>query len=134
MSIEFSVLDDQRAVLIIVDGDIDVEDVQQMRRRSVELVSDNGHSNFIVDLRNLTSIAQGQTSSIYNLGEAFSKSGFTIWSNTAVLMPTQDAVRKDIELLHIVEINRGRGAIKYVESIDEALSFFKNVPDRRHPD
>ena len=130
MPIQFSVLDDKRAVLIDVDGEISAAQVADMRQRSVELISETGFANFIVDLRKLQSLEQGHTFAIFDLGEQFSQAHFSVWANTAVLMPETPAAREQIEFLHTVEINRGRGVINYVETFDEAFSWFEEMAKR----
>jgi hypothetical protein len=130
MNIELSILSDQRAVAITAKGHVTVEDVQDMRRRTVELAEQTGYRNFIVDIRNLLSIADGSDFSAYDLGEQFKESGFSVWNNTAVLMPEDPAARAQAELLHTVEVNRGRGILSYVESFDEAFSWFDDMARR----
>ena len=127
MNIEISILNDQKAVAITATGHVTAEDVQQMRRRTVELADRTGYRNFIVDIRNLLSIADGSESSAYDLGEQFKESGFSVWNNTAVLMPEDPAARAQAELLHTVEVNRGRGILSYVETFDEAFSWFDDM-------
>ena len=95
-----------------------------MRRRTVEIAEQTGYRNCIVDIRKLLSIEDGSAFIAYDLGEQSKKSGFSVWNNTAVLMPEDPAAREQLELLHTVEINRGRGILSYVESVDEALSWF----------
>jgi hypothetical protein len=127
MRIEFSVQDDHRAVVIEVKGRVSVEDVQRVRRRSVELAEQTGHNNFIVDLRGLVSIDDGSTVTAYELGDQFKSSGLSVWTNTAVLMPEDPAARKQAEFMHAVEVNRGRGLLSYVESYDEAYDWFDTM-------
>ena len=127
MSIEFSVLTERKAVAIIASGRVTAEDVQEMRRRTVELAAQTGYRNFIVDIRNLLEIADGSESSAYDLGDQFKDSGFSVWNNTAVLMPEDPYARAQAELLHTVEVNRGRGILSYVESFDEAFSWFDDM-------
>ena len=130
MNIEFSILTDQRAVAITAKGHVTAEDVQDMRRRTVELAKQTGYRNFVVDIRNLLSIADGSDFSAYDLGEQFKESGFSVWNNTAVLMPEDPVARAQAELLHTVEVNRGRGILSYVESFDEAFSWFDDMARR----
>lgn len=130
MTIEFSTLDQQRTVLIEAHGNVTSTEVLEMRRRSVELAGETGYKNFIVDIRELKSIDHGSTYAAYDLGEQFSESGFSVWTNTAVLMPEDQAARDQVEFLHTVEINRGRGVINYVESFDEAYSWFDDMERR----
>jgi hypothetical protein len=130
VSIEFSVLNEPKAVSIIAAGHVTAEDVQAMRRRSVELTDQTGYRNFIVDMRDLLWIADGTESSIYDLGEQFKESGFSVWNNTAVLMPKDPAARAQAELLHTVEVNRGRSILSYVESFDEAFKWFDDMARR----
>ena len=130
MAIKFSVLDDKHAVLIEVDGDVVAEEVMQLRQRAVELIDETGYKNFIIDLRNLQSLERGRSSAIFDLGESFSEARITVWSNTAVLMPRDDNAHEQVELLHTVEINRGRGIINYVESFEEAYSWFEEMARR----
>lgn len=130
MKIEYSVQDEHRTVLIQVEGHVTVKDVQGVRRRSVELAEETGHSNFIVDLRGLVSIDDGSTVTAYELGDRFKDSGLSVWTNTAVLMPEDPAARKQAEFMHSVEVNRGRGLLSYVESYDEAYEWFDTMAQR----
>jgi hypothetical protein len=130
MKIEFSVLDDHQAVAIEVEGRVSVEGVQKMRRRSVEIAEETGYRNFIVDLRRLVSIDDGSTLTTYDLGEEFKSSGFSVWNNTAVLMPEDPVAREQAEFMHTVEVNRGRGLLSYVESYDEAYAWFEAMAER----
>ena len=127
MEIEFSILNEQRAVAIEVAGCVSAEEVREMRRRTVELAEQTGYRNFIVDIRKLLSIEDGSALVAYDLGEQFKESGFSVWNNTAVLMPEDPVAREQAEFLHTVEINRGRGVLSYVESVDEALSWFDDM-------
>ena len=130
MNIEFSILNDQQAVAITAKGHVTSAEVQEMRRRAVELANQTGYRNFVVDIRNLLSIAGGSDFSAYDLGDQFKESGFSVWNNTAVLMPEDPAARAQAELLHTVEVNRGRGILSYVESFDEAFSWFDDMARR----
>jgi hypothetical protein len=127
MNIEFSILSEQKAVAITAIGHVTVAEVQDMRRRTVELAGQTGYRNFIVDIRKLLSIADGSDLSALDLGEQFKDSGFSVWNNTAVLMPEDPAARAQAELLHTVEVNRGRGILSYVESFDEAFTWFDDM-------
>jgi hypothetical protein len=130
MKIEFSVLDEHQAVLIEVEGRVTIDGVQQMRRRSVETAEETGYRNFVVDIRRLVAIDDGSTLTAYDLGEEFKSSGFSVWANTAVLMPEDPAAREQAEFMHTVEINRGRGLLSYVESYDEAYAWFETLANR----
>ena len=127
MNIEFSILSEQKAVAITANGHVTATEVQDMRRRTVELAGQTGYRNFIVDIRKLLSIADGSDLSALDLGEQFKDSGFSVWNNTAVLMPEDPAARAQAELLHTVEVNRGRGILSYVESFDEAFTWFDDM-------
>ena len=130
MSIEYSILDKQKAVSIAIDGHVTADDIQEMRRRTVELAGETGYRNFIMDIRRLLSIAGGSDSAAYDLGEKFKNVGFSVWNNTAVLMPEDPSARAQAEFMHTVEVNRGRGVISYVESYDEAFSWFEDMARR----
>ena len=130
MDIQFSILNEQQAVAIEVAGRLSTEDVREMRRRTVELAEQTGYRNFIVDIRKLLAIEDGSAFVAYDLGEQFKDSGFSVWNNTAVLMPEDPAAREQMEFLHTVEINRGRGVLSYVESVDEALGWFEDMARR----
>ena len=130
MTIEFTVLDEHRAVAAAVEGRVTIEDVQRFRRRSVEMAEETGFRNFIVDLRRLLAIDDGSTLTAYELGEEFKSSGFSVWTNTAVLMPENPAAREQAEFMHTVEVNRGRGILSYVESYDEAYDWFDSMEQR----
>lgn len=127
MTIEFSVLNEQKAVVIKAEGQVTSADVREMRRRSVEMAEQTGYRNFIVDIRKLLSIDDGSDFAAFDLGEQFKEAGFSIWNNTAVLMPEDPAARAQAEFLHTVEVNRGRGVLSYVESYDEAFSWFADM-------
>lgn len=130
MPIKISVLDDQKAIFVEVDGDITASEVHEMRQRCVKLVDEKGIANFIVDLRKLRSLEGGRTYAILDLGTSFSEIHLTVWSNTAVLMPEDESAQEQVELLYAVEINRGRGIINYVESFEEAFSWFEEMARR----
>ena len=130
MPINFSILEDKKAVVIEADGDATAAQVSDMRQHSVELISEKGFTNFIVDLRKLQSLEHGHTFAIFELGEKFSEAHFSVWANTAVLMPENPTAREQVEFLHTVEINRGRGVINYVETFDEAFSWFEEMAGR----
>jgi hypothetical protein len=128
--INISVLDDRKAIFVEADGDITASEVHEMRKRSVELVDEKGIANFLVDIRKLRSLEGGRTSAILDLGTSFSEVHLTVWSNTAVLMPEDESAHEQLELLYAVEINRGRGIINYVESFEEAFSWFEEMDGR----
>ena len=130
MGIEYSVLDKQKAVAIEIDGGVTSDDVRAMRRRTVELAAETGYRNFIMDIRRLLSIAGGSDSVAYDLGEQFKNVGFSVWNNTAVLMPEDPSARAQAEFLHTVEVNRGRGVLSYVETYEEAFSWFEEMERR----
>ena len=130
MTIEFSILEKERAVLIKIDGAVDAGQVEQMRQQSVKSVSETGITNFIVDMRGLDSLLDGRTTAIVDLASDFKDLGFTVWSNTAVLMPVNERAREQVDLLHAIEVNRGRGLLSYVETIDEAHSWFEEMARR----
>jgi hypothetical protein len=45
-------------------------------------------------------------------------------------MPEDESAHEQVELLHAVEINRGRGIISYVDSSEEAFSWFEEMARR----
>jgi hypothetical protein len=130
MKIEFSILDERKVVAIAIDGHMTAADVHAMRRRAVELAEQTGYRNFIVDIRQFESVEDGSAFVAYDLGEQFKDSGFSVWNNTAVLMPEDPAARAQAELLHTVEVNRGRGVLSYVESYEEAFDWFDDMARR----
>ena len=119
----FTVLSEQQTVLIEVSGEMDAPAVSAMRRRTVELQQQTNYRRFIMDIRRLAAIDADSTFEVHELGERFSDTGFSHHNKTAVIMPTDRTARRQIEFLHTVEINRGRGQIRYVASIDEALNW-----------
>jgi hypothetical protein len=127
MKIEFSVLAEHEAVAIEIEGHLTAADVNNMRRSTVEIADQTGYKNFIVDIRGLLSIDDGSAFAAYELGEQFKDTGFSVWTNTAVLMPEDTAAREQAEFLHTVEVNRGRGILSYVESYDEAFTWFDDM-------
>ena len=130
LAIEFSILDKNRAVLIEIDGILDADQTEAMRQRCVALVAETGIADFIVDMRRLEALERGDPAAIVDLANKFKDHDFTVWSNTAVLMPTSERAYEQIELLHSIEVNRGRGVMNYVETIDEAFSWFEEMARR----
>ena len=130
MAIDFSVLEKRRVVLIEIDGIVSADQIEAMRQRCVALVADSGITDFIVDMRRLESLERGDPAAIVDLANNFKEHGFTIWSNTAVLMPSSERAYEQIELLHAIEVNRGRGVMNYVETVDEAFSWFEEMASR----
>ena len=130
MAIRFSVLEDKKAVLIEAEGAVVAEEILQLRKRAVEVIAETGLMNFIIDLRNLESLERGRSSAIFDLGQSFSDANISVWTNTAVLMPLDQGAHEQVELLHTVQINRGRGIINYVESFEEAYSWFAEMARR----
>ena len=47
-------------------------------------------------------------------------------------MPESETARKQAELLHTIEINRGRGVMDYVDTREEAFSWFEEMASRAH--
>lgn len=124
MSINFSVLQDQQAILIEVSGSTSAQEIADMRRHTVELQQKTGFTRYVVDLRALDSIDDGSVFEVHELGERFDQAGFSKSNATAVLLPKDAQARRQIEFLHTVEINRGRGPIKYVDSVGDAFTWF----------
>ena len=130
MATEFSVLDNKRTIVITSEGSVDAAELAGLRQRSAELIEETGYTDFIVDIRNVTSIEQGKTFAIVEVGESYSDFRITVWSNTAVLLPEDESVREQIDLMCTIEINRGRGVINYVNSFEEAFSWFEEMANR----
>ena len=124
MSVKFSILQDQQAIAIEVSGHATTPDVVNMRRRTVELQQQTSMTRYLVDLRKLESIDEGSVFEVHELGERFAEVGFSKDNVTAVLLPEDARARRQVEFLHTVEINRGRGAIRYVDSVSDALEWF----------
>lgn len=114
----------------MAESHVSAADERELRRRSVELGEQTGYRNFIVDIRKLLSIDDGSDFAVLDLGDQFKDTGFFVWNNTAVLMPEDPAARAQAEFLHTVEVNRGRGVVSYVESRDEAISWFEDMARR----
>lgn len=131
MNVEFSTLPGQQTVVITIMGDLDAEAVRAMRNETLEQARTTGYQNFLVDVSDLRSIEGGNAYATFDLGEQFNEVGFSVWANTAVIMPRDDDARRQIEFLHTVEINRGRGVINYVETPEEAFAWFEEMAKRR---
>lgn len=123
MSIHFSLLQNEQAILIKVSGRTTTPEVAEMRRRTVELQNETRISRYVVDLQNLASIDDGSVFDVHHLGERFSDTGFSPDNVTAVILPANVQARRQVEFMHTVEINRGRGSIKYVQNVDDALTW-----------
>jgi hypothetical protein len=129
MSINFSILEDQGAVVISVSGHIEQSEVDSMRERTVAIYEETKISNFVMDISELMSIEKGSTFTVFELGTKFRATGFPLHSKTAVVMPTDAQAREQAELLHTVEINRGRGALKEVDSVESGLYWLRSGND-----
>ncbi len=127
MSIEFSMADENRAVLIRIEGHVSEPEIERMRARSSALALESNCSSFIMDISGLELIEKGDALAVYELGEKFQRSGFPYTTRTAVIMPVNPVAREQVEFLHTVEINRGRGVMKYVDDIDQALEWFRSA-------
>ena len=130
MAIKFSTLDERRVILIAIDGALDADQVEEMRRQSVELAGETGITNVVFDLRGLTSLANGDPAAIVDLGNGYKTQNIPFWANTAILMPVDQRAFEQMELLHEIEISRGRGLLEYVESVDEAVAWFEEMDGR----
>lgn len=124
MTIHFETWPDAAAIVIRALGDVDATDVEAMRRRTVELTRQTGFRNYLVDMRELTSIANNDTFAAYDLGDRFGKAGIAFSTRTAVIMPLDTEARRQAEFLHTVELNRGRGDLQYVQDAAEARDWF----------
>jgi hypothetical protein len=129
MSIEFSMADENRAVLIRIEGHVSEPEIERMRARSSALALESNCSSFIMDISGLELIEKGDALAVYELGEKFQRSGFPYTTRTAVIMPVNPVAREQVEFLHTVEINRGRGVMRYVDDIDQALEWFRSAQD-----
>lgn len=127
MTIDFSILDDHEAVLISISGHVTHAEVDMMRARTIALIEDKKFTNFVVDISAMLSIDDGSTFTAYKLGDNFRSTGFPLEAKTAVIMPSDPAAKEQAELLHTVQINRGRGAIRYVDSVDDGLYWFRSL-------
>lgn len=130
MAIKFSTLDESRVILITIDGALDTDQVQEMRRQSLQLVDETGINDVVFDLRKLTSLANGDPAAIVDLGNSYKTQNIPFWANTAILMPIDKRAFEQMELLHEIEISRGRGLLEYVESVDEAVAWFEEMDHR----
>lgn len=125
MSIEFTLNTDDEIVLIQAFGSVSAEEIKRMRHKTMEVLHETGFKNYVVDLSKLTSIVGQSTVTTYKLGKEFKKIKFPLSTKTAVILPTEESAREQVEFLHIVEINRMRGPIEYVSSYEEAVQWFK---------
>jgi hypothetical protein len=127
MSIIFSILEEHETVLIAVSGHVAREDVEQMRVRTLEIVEETKFAKFIMDISDLQSIDRGDGFAAFELGQKFRSTGFPLQAKTAVIMPSAPKARSQVEFLHTVEINRGRGELEYVDSVDAGLYWLRNL-------
>jgi hypothetical protein len=95
-----------------------------MRARTVELTNETGFHNYLVDMRGLRSIANGDTFATFDLGDRFRDVGISFRTRTAVIMPADPDACRQAEFLHTVELNRGRGDLLYVDTEAEARDWF----------
>lgn len=126
MSTDFAIVDDDTIVVITVSGHISQLEMDAMRARTISLVEDKKILNFVMDISGLLSIEQRSPFAAYALGDEFRSIGFPMNTKTAVVMPTDPGAREQAELLHSVEVNRGRGELQYVDSVDDGLDWLRN--------
>ena len=124
MSTNVSFMDNRDVIVIKIAGEVGRDEVHDMRSRVVAIAGETSCQHFIMDISELQSIEKGSAFAVFELGEQFAATGFPYQSKTAVIMPRDPLAKEQAEFLHTVEINRGRGALQYVDSIDEALAWF----------
>lgn len=125
MSVEFTILPEDDVVVITLTGVIGAEQIMSMRSRSMQVLIDTGIQNYYVDLHSLVSLADGKTLELFALGERFAGTKFPYTTRTAVRLPHEPQAREQAEFMHTVELNRGRGAMRYVDSLPEAIAWFQ---------
>jgi len=123
----YSILEDHEAVVISVSGHVTQDEAHEMRSRILAIIEKTGFSRFVMDISELLSIEQGSTFAAFELGRNFRESGFPLQSKTAVILPVDPKAREQAKFLHTVQINRGRGELKYVNSIDDGLFWFRST-------
>ena len=129
MAFEIKILDEHQAAVITMSGHISDSEIADMRSQTVALVEGINMRNFVVDISLMLSIESGSTFATFELGDKFRSTGFPLDTKTAVIMPIDLEAKAQAELLHTVEINRGRGALKYVDSVDDALYWLRSSAD-----
>ncbi len=127
MGFEFHVNDVDRVVVIELAGDISETEVVEMRARTIDLLAEVGPRDFVVDMSAVASIAGQKTFAAYELGKDFRKIDFPVSVKTAIILPISPSARRQAEFLHTVELNRGRGLLKYVANYDDALRWFRSA-------
>jgi len=126
MSIEFTSNKEDEVILITLSGTISAEDINGMRRKTIELLNETGIKNYVVDMTAVTSMLEQKTTETYQMGKKFKEIVFPYSTKTAVILPRDDEARTLATFLHTVEINRVRGPMKYVSSYEEALDWFRS--------
>jgi hypothetical protein len=126
VSIDFAILEEHSIAVITVKGHVSQTEADAMRARTVRLIEDKKILNFVMDISELLSIEQRSPFAAYALGDEFRSIGFPMNAKTAVVMPTEPGAREQAELLHSVEVNRGRGEIRYVDGVDEGLDWLRS--------
>ena len=126
MSIKFTIDQKNKIILIRTIDDISPKDVLEMRTWTMELLTETGIENFVVDMSAATSILYQDTVTTYKMGKEFQGLDFPLSAKTAVILPNDEEVRRQATFLHTVEVNRMRGPLKYVENYEEALDWFKS--------
>lgn len=125
MPIVFQINEKDDAVLITVTGDIDDDEITQMRVQTLETLNETGIHNFVVDMSEMTSFLERDTLKTYESGKEFAEMKFPLSMKTAIILPKDNKVTKQAKFLHTVEVNRARPPIKYVASYEEALAWFR---------
>ena len=123
MSTVFTIIEEHETLLISMSGHVTRRDVEQMRVRTLKLVEESKYARFIMDISELQSIDGGDGYAAFTLGHEFRSTGFPLHTRTAVIMPSAPEARSQAEFLHTVEVNRGRGELKYVDSIEAGIDW-----------
>ena len=126
MSIEFTVNKEDGVILITASDTVSIQDLREVRSRTIELLNKTGIENYVVDLSAATSILEQKTITTYQLGKEFQDIKFPYSTKTAVILPTNDEAREQAKFLHTVEVNRMRAPLEYVSSYEEALDWFNS--------
>lgn len=126
MPIEFQINEKDDVVLITTTGNISEQEIIAMRIKTLEVLNETGIQNFVVDMTYVDSFLEQSTAKTYEMGKEFVEMEFPLSMRTAVILPISHTVKKQAELLHLVEINRARPELRYVSSYEEALDWFRS--------
>jgi hypothetical protein len=123
MPIDVTFREDDETVIVRGYDNVTEDEMYAMRAEFRRLLDENTVSQALVDGRKITSLMDGNTTTIYKVGSDFAVSGNPQTLRTAIVLPTDPHARRDLEFLDTVEANRGRQDTKLFDDMESAWAW-----------